>query len=59
MPRKLPIIPSHVDVFMLHIFYVLNVITKVGKHGFLFSCPGAPTALSIITENFKAIYDNR
>ena len=31
--KKLPIIPIHVENFMLHIFYVLNVITKGRKLG--------------------------
>ena len=30
LPRKLPIIPIHVDIFMLHIFYLLNMIMRVG-----------------------------
>ena len=29
--RKLPIISRYVDVFMLHIFYILNVIMAIGK----------------------------
>ena len=33
VPRKLPITPSRFYIFMLHIFYVLNVITKVVKFG--------------------------
>ena len=34
--RKLPIIPSHVYVFLLQIFYVLDVIITVGN--LVFSC---------------------
>ena len=32
--RKLSIIPRHVDSFMLHIFYVLNVIMVVVNFSF-------------------------
>ena len=31
VPMKLPMIPRHVDIFILYIFYVFNVITTVGK----------------------------
>ena len=31
--RKLPIIPRHVEIFMLHIFYVLNIIMTGVKIG--------------------------
>ena len=31
VPRILPIIPIHVDILMLHIFYVLNVIITAEK----------------------------
>ena len=31
---KIPIIPRHVEIFMLHIFYALNAITTGGKMAF-------------------------
>ena len=34
VPSKLPVIPSHVGVFMLHIIYVLNVIMKLENMSF-------------------------
>ena len=37
VPRKLLIIPSHVDIFMLRIFYFLNVIITVRKLGIFLS----------------------
>ena len=37
VPRKHPIIPGRVDVFMLHIIYLLNVIITAGRLG-IFWC---------------------
>ena len=31
MKRKIPLITRHVEIFMLHVFFVLDVIMEVGK----------------------------